>query len=64
MRTFFDIVLGILLTVVKASLHALVSTAGVLAFCAALLFVGVYALQRHAAQKRSAKTAEVISIDR
>jgi len=63
-RTVFDIVLGILLTVVKASLHALVSTAGALAFCAAVLLVGVYALQRHAAQKYSAKAAEVVSIHR
>ena len=64
MRTFFDIVLGILATVLKASLHALISTAGMLAFCAAVLFVGLYALQRYAAQRRSAKAAEVISIDR
>jgi hypothetical protein len=61
MRTFFDIVLGILFTVVKACLHALVSTAGVLAFGAAVIFILVYARRRRYAR---AKAATVISIDR
>jgi hypothetical protein len=60
MRTFFNIVLGILSTVVKTCLHGLVSIAGVLAFGAAVLFAGVYAWRR----ATRAKAGEVISIDR
>lgn len=59
MRTFFNIVLGILFTVVKALLHALVSTAGVLAFGAAVIFACLYARRRVARAK-----ARVIPIDR
>lgn len=61
MRTFFNIVLGILFTVVKACLHALVSTAGVLAFGVAVLFVCLYARRR---VSRAKARAAVISIDR
>jgi hypothetical protein len=52
MRTIFDIVLGILLTVAKACLHAMASTAGVLAFCAVLAMGAMYVRRwraRHAA---------------
>ena len=60
MRTFFNIILGILFTVVKACLHALVSTAGVLAFGAAVIFALVYARRR----VMRAKAGAVVSIDR
>jgi hypothetical protein len=46
MRTVFDIVLGILFTVAKACLHALATTAGVLAFCGILAAAAVYAWRR------------------
>lgn len=61
MRTFFDIVLGILLTVLKACLHTLVSAVGVLAFCAMLLFAAVYAWRR---RSRRAEARKPISIER
>ncbi len=69
MRTFFDIVLGILGTVLKACLHALVSTAGVVAFGGAVAFGGIYIARRISQSRvrsaaRSAKIAEVVSIDR
>lgn len=66
MRTFFNIVLGILVTVLKVCLHALVSTVGVLGLCAVAALAGVYAY-RHwsAARERSAEAAaEIIPIDR
>ena len=46
MRTVFDIVLGILFTVAKACLHALATTAGVLAFCTVLALAGAYGWRR------------------
>jgi hypothetical protein len=64
MRTCFDIVLGILGTVVKAFVHALMSSAGVLAACAAVMFAGAYLLRRRAIRQRMAKLAQVISIER
>lgn len=60
MRTVFNIVLGILFTVVKACIHALASTLGVLGFGAAVLFAGVYTWRR----VTRPKPARVISIDR
>lgn len=60
MRTVFNIVLGILFTVVKAFFHALASTLGVLAFGAAALFAGVYAWRR----ATRPKPARAIPIDR
>ncbi len=60
MRTFFNIVLEILFTVLKACLHALVSATGVLAFAAAVVFALVYARRRLS----RAKAGTVISIDR
>ena len=69
MRTFFEIVLGILFTVLKASLHALASVTGVLAFCVVLVLAGVYAWRRRsraalAASLCDAKERAPISIER
>ncbi len=58
MRTFFDIVLGILFTVLKTFLHALVSTAGALAMCALVVFVAVYSWRRVLAAHRRSASAE------
>ena len=64
MRTFFNIVLGILLTVLKASLHALASAAGAIGLCVVAAVGGVYVFRRwSAARQRAAKAAEVIPID-
>jgi len=64
MRTFFNIVLGILFTVVKACLHAL-AYVGMVAVSALLLVATVYLFLRlSAAKRRSVKTAEWMSIDR
>ena len=41
MRTFFDIVLGILVTILRASVHALVSTAGAIVVGAVAVLAGV-----------------------
>jgi hypothetical protein len=46
MRTFFDIVLGILLTVAKTILHLFISAAGVVVACAGLLLVALYVWRR------------------
>jgi hypothetical protein len=66
MRTFFHIVLGILVTVLKVCLHALVSTVGALGLCAVAVLAGVYAFRRwSAARERSAEApAKIIAIDR
>ena len=65
MRTFFDIVLGILLTIVKACAHALVSMGGILALLALAFAAAAYALRRWWLQRpREGKSAEVISIER
>jgi len=65
MRTFFDIVLGILVNVLKASLHALVSTAGVFAIVAVLAGGGAYTVRRTLRARSSrARSADVIPIDR
>lgn len=61
MRTFFNIILGILFTVVKACLHALVSAAGVLAFGVVVILALIYSRRRRYAR---AKAATVIPIDR
>ena len=65
MRTVFDIVLGILLTVVKVCLHALASSAGVLLF-GALVFSGVLFLwrRRRGANRQPAPEPRAISTDR
>jgi hypothetical protein len=65
MRTFFNIVMGILETVLKACLHALVSTAGVLLLVAIVVMAGIY-IWRHAfrAKPHPAEPADVIPIDR
>ena len=65
MRTFFDIVLGILVTILRASVHALVSTAGAIVVGAVAGLAGVY-LWRLAAGARSRRgaAANVIPIDR
>jgi len=64
MRAFFNIVLGILFTVVKACLHAL-AYVGMMAVTAFLLLAAVYVFRRlTAAKRRSVKTAEWMSIDR
>ncbi len=69
MRTIFEIVLGILFTVAKACLHAMASTAGVLAFCAVLTLGAVY-LRRWRARRATllsgpcpADDSNVISIE-
>ena len=46
MRTFFNIVLGILVTVLKACLHTLVSTVGMLALGAVVTVAGLYTWRR------------------
>lgn len=65
MRTFFNIVLGILVTILKACAHALISMAGVLAVGAVVAVAGVYTWRR-AIRARSgpAESADVIPIDR
>jgi hypothetical protein len=60
MRTVFNIVLGILFTVVKACFHALASTLGVLAFGAVVVLAGLWAWRR----VTRPKPARVISINR
>jgi hypothetical protein len=64
MRTFFDIVLGILTIVLKACVHTLVSSASVLAGCALLLSAGLYGWRRAAVAKAATSKAKVISIQR
>jgi hypothetical protein len=65
MRTFFDIVLGILVTILKASVHALVSTAGAIVVSAVAVLGGVYLWRLAAgARSRRAAAADVLPIDR
>jgi len=64
MRTFFDIVLGLLLTVLKAILHAFLSSAGLLALCAAVAFASVYAWRMVVAHRRSSRAENVFPINR
>ena len=65
MRTFFNIVLEILLTVAKTCVHALASAAGALTLAAAVLFVGIYAFRRQFRPKAHlTRPAGVISIER
>lgn len=65
MRTFFDIVLGILVTILRASVHALVSTAGAIIVAAVAALAGVYLWRLLAgARSRRAEAADVIPIDR
>lgn len=46
MRTFFEIVIGILLNVAKACLGGLISVTGVLALMVLAVLAGVYAWRR------------------
>ena len=65
MRTFFNIVLGIFVTVLQASLHALVSTVGALVLGAVALVAGLYVWRRAMrAKSGSEQAAEVIPIER
>lgn len=64
MRTFFEIVLGILFTVLKACLHALLSTAGALVFLAGAALLGIYLWRRGLAGRRPAHADNVIPINR
>jgi hypothetical protein len=65
MRTFFDIILGILATVLRTCLHGVVSTAGVFA-AAALSLLVLFFLRRRIVGVKAApsKTDHVIRIDR
>ncbi len=65
MRTIFEMILGILVTVLQASLRALVSTAGVVIVAAVVVLIGVWFVRRLARPKaRPAKSVDVIPIDR
>jgi len=65
MRTFFNIVLGILFTVVKAALHALVSTVGAFGLCALAALAGIYGFRRwSAAREGPVEKSKIVPIDR
>ena len=65
MRTIFDIVLGILVTILRASVHALVSTAGAIVVAAVAALTGEYLWRLAAgARSRRAGAANVFPIDR
>ncbi len=65
MRTVFDIVLGILESVVNGCLQALVSAGGLILMFAVVGAGAAYAFRRRAAaRERLAETVEAISIER
>ena len=65
MRTFFDLVLGILLIVAKTCIHGLISAIGIATLCALVVITAIFAWRRRFRQAASASDVpEAISIDR